>query len=65
MLRTLTHAVIHVVALWRDDPVLPLDVTELDVEVFLTAHAGVLATLQRTFAQGVSGAVVTQPHLGD
>lgn len=44
MLWALAHAVVHVVALGRDDPVLPLDVSELDVKVFLTADTDVVTT---------------------
>lgn len=64
VLRALTHAVVHVVALGCDDPVLPMNVTKLDVEVFLAADAGVVAASQRALAQGVLGAVVALPHLG-
>lgn len=64
VLRTLTHAVVHVVTLGRNDPVLPMYVSKLDVEVFLAADAGILATPQRALAQGVLGVVITLAHLG-
>ncbi|KAL7891658.1 hypothetical protein AOLI_G00011340 [Acnodon oligacanthus] len=63
MLRALAHAVVHVVALGCNDPVLPLNVSELDVEVFLAADADVVTTAQRALAQGVLGFVVTETHL--
>lgn len=64
VLWALAHAVVHVVALGRDDPVLPLDVTELDVEVLLAAHALVLSTTQGALRQGVRGLVIPETHLG-
>ena len=64
VLRTLAHAVVHVVALGRDDPVLPLDVFELDVEVPLAAHGDVVPAPQRPLPQRVFGLVVAVTHLG-
>lgn len=63
MLRALSHAIVHVVALGRYDPVLPLYVAELNVEVFLAAHAHVITAPQRALAQGVLVGVVAQLHL--
>lgn len=64
VLRTLTHAVVHVVPFGRDDPVVPLDVLELDVELSLAAHGDVLAAVQRALPQQVFGKVVPETHLG-
>lgn len=64
MLGALTHAVVHMVALGSDDPVLPLDILELDVEVPLTAHGYIIAAAQRALPQHVFGVVVTETHLG-
>lgn len=64
VLGTLAHAVVHVVALWRDDPVAPLDVLELDIEVPLAAHGHVLAAAQGALSEGVTGALLSQAHLG-
>lgn len=63
VLGTLARAVVHVVALGRDDPVAPLDVLELDVEVPLAAHGHVLAAAQGALPERVTGALLTQAHL--
>lgn len=64
VLRALTHAVVHVVPLRRDDPVVPLDVLELDVELSLAAHGDVLATAQGALPEQVLGMVVPETNLG-
>lgn len=64
MLGALTHAVVHMVAFRCDDPVVPLDVLELDVEVSLAAHAHIFTTTQRALPECVLGVVVTETHLG-
>lgn len=47
MLGALSHAVVHMVTFRCDDPVVPLDVLELDVEVSLAAHGDIITTTQR------------------
>lgn len=64
MLGALTHAVVHMVAFRCNDPVVPLDILELDVEVSLAAHAYIVATTQRALPERVFGAVVTETYLG-
>lgn len=64
VLGALAHAVVHVVALGRNDPVVPLDVLELDVEVFLAAHADVLGAAQRALPERVFAEGVAEAHLG-
>lgn len=64
VLRALTHAVVHVVTFRRDDPVVPLDILELDVELSLAAHGDVLAAAQRALLEHVFGMVVPEMHLG-
>lgn len=64
MLGTLAHAVVHVVALRRNYPLVPLDILEFDVKVFLAADRDVFATVQRALPDGVLGAIVTQADLG-
>lgn len=58
VLRALAHAVVHVVAFRRDDPVVPLDVLELDVELSLAADGDVLAAAQRALPEQMFGRVV-------
>lgn len=64
VLRALAHAVVHVVTFRRDDPVVPLDILELDVELSLAAHGDVLTAAQRALPQRVFGMVVPETHLG-
>lgn len=64
MLRALTHAVVHVVALGRDDPLVPLDVLEFDVEVSLAAHGYLVTAAQRALPHRVFRVVVPETHLG-
>lgn len=46
MLRTLTDAVVHVIAIGGDDPLIPLDVLEVDVQVSLAADGHIFPTSQ-------------------
>lgn len=64
VLGALAHAVVHVVTFRSDDPVVPLDILELDVELSLAAHGDVLAAAQRALLQQVLGMVVPETHLG-
>lgn len=64
MLEALTHAVVHMVAFRCNDPVMPLDILELDVEVSLAAHSYIVTTTQRTLSECVFGVVLTETHLG-
>lgn len=64
MLGALAHAVVHVVTFRCNDPVVPLDIFELDVKVSLAAHGDIVATAQRALLEHVSGGMVTQAHLG-
>lgn len=64
VLGALTHAVVHVVTFRGDDPVVPLDILELDVELSLAAHGDVFAAAQRTLPEQVFGKVVLKTHLG-
>lgn len=64
VLWALTHAVVHVVTFRCDDPVMPLDILELDVELSLAAHGDVLATAQGALPEQVLGMVVPETHLG-
>lgn len=64
MLEALTHAVVHMVAFRCNDPVMPLDILELDVEVFLAAHSHIITTTQRALSESVFGVVITETHLG-
>lgn len=64
MLEALTHAVVHMVAFRCNDPVMPLDILELDVEVSLAAHSYIFTTTQRALSDCVFGVVVTETHLG-
>lgn len=64
VLRALAHAVVHVVTFRRDDPVVPLDILELDVKLSLAAHGDVLAAAQRALPEQVFGKVVAETHLG-
>lgn len=64
MLGALTHAIVHMVAFRSNDPVVPLDILELDVEVSLAAHAYIVTTTQRALPKCVFGVVVTETHLG-
>lgn len=63
MLRALAHTIVHVVALWCDDPVLPLDILELDIEVLLAADADVITAAQRALANCMLGVVITELNL--
>lgn len=64
MLWTLSHAIVHMVAFWCNDPVVPLDILKLDVEVSLAAHGHVVTTTQRALSDRMLGVVVTETHLG-
>ncbi len=64
MLGALTHAVVHMVAFGRNDPVVPLDIFEFDVEVSLAAHGYIITTTQRALPEYVFGVVITETHLG-
>lgn len=64
MLGALTHAVVHVVAFRCNDPVVPLDILELDEELFLAAHADDVAATQRALPERVFGVIVAETHLG-
>lgn len=64
VLGALTHAVVHVVPFRGDDPVVPLDIFELDVELSLAAHGDVVAAAQGALPDQVFGMVVPETHLG-
>lgn len=64
MLGALPHAVVHMVAFGCNDPVMPLDILEFDVEVSLAAHAYIVTTAQRALPECVFGVVFTETHLG-
>lgn len=64
VLRALTHAVVHVVTFRCNDPVVPLDILELDVELSLAAHGDVLTAAERALPEQVFGMVVPETHLG-
>lgn len=64
MLEALTHAVVHMVAFRCNDPVVPLDILELDVEVSLAAHSYIFTTTHGALTECVFGVVVTETHLG-
>jgi len=64
MLGALTHAVVHMVAIRCNDPVIPLDILELDVEFSLAAHTYIVTAMQRALPDRVLGVVLPKTHLG-
>lgn len=51
MLGALTYAVVHMVAFGCNDPLIPLYILELDVEVPLAAHGYIITTTQRALPE--------------
>lgn len=64
VLGALSHAVVHVVAFGRNDPLVPLDILELDVQLSFAAHGHLVAAAQRALPDRVPRAVVAETHLG-
>lgn len=51
VLGALTYAVVHMVTFRSNDPLVPLDILELDVEFSLAAHAYLVPTSQRALLE--------------
>lgn len=64
MLEALTHAIVHMVALRCNDPVIPLDIFKIDVEFSLTAHTYIFTTTYRALPERVFGVVFSETQLG-
>lgn len=64
MLGALAHAVVHMVTFGCNDPVVPLDILELDIEVSLAAHSNIFTATQWSLPERVFGVVLTETHLG-